>query len=367
MVNLRPASGRFECADYMDPTDRLSEKEKKVMFFFFEKILILFEKPLFCIPKDIVDWIEARNLNLGGGRYGFAYHLKKHGPRCLKDVPIGFVIELVQLLLNRNILEFKGGRVVLSLLSSERAIRLMPSSMYQDFKNILEGRKLDMPAKPTEILSVLCTLETPASRYPVYHYEKFGEFHAPSWICICTLKNRETHQPLCHSFISKPTSRKYKATEDAVRRVLHCASWPVYLKQCAQLQPSVVTAAASRMPECIVGPALTRQDLRWRETTVRSILTKPPKNALASLDVLRAALSQIGVVYETRVVASGICCSVKLNFKERSNVFLFSFSNTVPRVPAILASATRPTIHAAKEAVLYLYIYFVSYNLLYTS
>lgn len=45
------------------------------------------------------------------GRYGFANYLKSCGPEFVRQMPRGYVVELVQLLLNKNFLQFRKGKV----------------------------------------------------------------------------------------------------------------------------------------------------------------------------------------------------------------------------------------------------------------
>jgi hypothetical protein len=45
------------------------------------------------------------------GRYGYAHFLKVYGPAFIRGMPHGYVVELVQLLLNKGFLQFRKGLV----------------------------------------------------------------------------------------------------------------------------------------------------------------------------------------------------------------------------------------------------------------
>jgi hypothetical protein len=73
-----PASGRFDCANVMRPTRRLSEAEMSCVLLFLLR-----------------EWPTGDD-----GRHGFALWLSHRGPKFLKTRPFGYLLELVQLLFN---------------------------------------------------------------------------------------------------------------------------------------------------------------------------------------------------------------------------------------------------------------------------
>jgi epidermal growth factor receptor substrate 15 len=61
------------------------------------------------------------------GRYGFANYLKSCGPQFVRDMPRGYVVELVQLLLNKNFLQFRKGKVSFRATAAGRWRRALES------------------------------------------------------------------------------------------------------------------------------------------------------------------------------------------------------------------------------------------------
>lgn len=64
------------------------------------------------------------------GRHGFALHMKESGPSFLRRWPLGYVVEMVQVLVNRKILRFRKGIVDID----EGVIR-----MHQNFKPAIQA------------------------------------------------------------------------------------------------------------------------------------------------------------------------------------------------------------------------------------
>ena len=87
-----PPAHRFDCADYFRPQERLPPQQMSELVEFLSK-----HRP----SGDEVD----------RGRYGFANYLKVMGPAFIREMPRGYLVELVQLLLDKNILLFRKGKV----------------------------------------------------------------------------------------------------------------------------------------------------------------------------------------------------------------------------------------------------------------
>jgi len=83
---------RFECADYFRPQERLTPQQMSELVEFLNK-----DRP--------------QGAEVDRGRYGFANYLKAQGPLFVREMPRGYVVELVQLLLNKSFLQFRKGKV----------------------------------------------------------------------------------------------------------------------------------------------------------------------------------------------------------------------------------------------------------------
>jgi len=59
------------------------------------------------------------------GRYGFARFLGDHGPDFVRAMPKGYIVELVQLLLNKNLLQFRKGKVTFRSVLATWFLRLL--------------------------------------------------------------------------------------------------------------------------------------------------------------------------------------------------------------------------------------------------
>jgi hypothetical protein len=90
---------KFACADFFQPTQRLSKEQTDELLAFLHKY------------KPEVD----------RGRFGFAQYLARHGPPSIQLLPHGVLVELVQLLLNQKILLFRKGKVSVAPLPTESA------------------------------------------------------------------------------------------------------------------------------------------------------------------------------------------------------------------------------------------------------
>lgn len=88
-----PPKARFECADYFLPQERLSVHQMTQLVEF-----------LAACP-------EAKSLS-NRGRYGFAMYLRQSGPDFVRAMPAGYVVELVQLLINKNLVTFTKGTIL---------------------------------------------------------------------------------------------------------------------------------------------------------------------------------------------------------------------------------------------------------------
>lgn len=86
---LWPEEGVFECADYFRPTERLTGSEM----------------------RTVLEFLQRSQPSVDQGRYGFSHFLKTEGPPLLREMPFGYVVELVQLLLNKNLLSFRKGKI----------------------------------------------------------------------------------------------------------------------------------------------------------------------------------------------------------------------------------------------------------------
>ena len=76
-------------ADFFQPTQRLSAEQTQELIAFLYRVRPEVER----------------------GRFGFAQWLSRYGPRFIQALPHGVLVELVQLLLNKKVLQFRKGRV----------------------------------------------------------------------------------------------------------------------------------------------------------------------------------------------------------------------------------------------------------------
>ena len=89
-ILLAVVAAACDCsADFFQPTQRLSAEQTQELIAFLHRVRPEVER----------------------GRFGFAQWLSRHGPRFIQALPHGVLVELVQLLLNNKMLQFRKGRV----------------------------------------------------------------------------------------------------------------------------------------------------------------------------------------------------------------------------------------------------------------
>lgn len=98
-----PPAPRFDCADYFRPQERLNASQMTELVEF-----LTHDRPQ---GQEVCGQVDR-------GRYGFANYLKTSGPPFVREMARGYVVELVQLLLNKNFLQFRKGKVSFRFLSS---------------------------------------------------------------------------------------------------------------------------------------------------------------------------------------------------------------------------------------------------------
>eukprot|EP00808_Paulinella_micropora_P005676 g5545.t1 len=86
---LWPVTGKFECADYFRPEERLNSDQ----------------------TQEVLNWFRRERPQVDRGRYGLASYMKLKGPSFIQKLPRGYIVELVQLLLNKHVLVFRKGKV----------------------------------------------------------------------------------------------------------------------------------------------------------------------------------------------------------------------------------------------------------------
>ena len=83
---------RFACADFFQPSQRLSSEQ----------------------TQELLSFLAQVQPTIDRGRFGFAQWLARHGPKFIQLLPHGVLVELVQLLLNQKVLLFRKGKVSVS-------------------------------------------------------------------------------------------------------------------------------------------------------------------------------------------------------------------------------------------------------------
>ena len=83
-------------ADFFQPTQRLSSEQ----------------------THELIAFLHRSRPEIERGRFGFAQWLSRHGPRFIQALPHGVLVELVQLLLNKKVLQFRKGRVSVTTASA---------------------------------------------------------------------------------------------------------------------------------------------------------------------------------------------------------------------------------------------------------
>ena len=93
-------------ADFFQPTQRLSSEQ----------------------TQELIAFLYRARPEVERGRFGFAQWLSRHGPRFIQALPHGVLVELVQLLLNNKLLQFRKGRVSVTApnLAPASAASLLP-------------------------------------------------------------------------------------------------------------------------------------------------------------------------------------------------------------------------------------------------
>jgi hypothetical protein len=152
---------------------------------------------------QLLSYFQKEQIVCDQGRFGFATRLKEQGPLFIRSMPRGYLVELVQLLLNRGVLSFQKGTI--SLPTSIPFI-----SETKDFINFNVGPLLSREIRmaitrlirynpslglkitndPMSVLHCLCShAALPLTgkggvlrRIPVYHFERYGPFHQPEWV-----------------------------------------------------------------------------------------------------------------------------------------------------------------------------------------
>lgn len=138
------------------------------------------------------------------GRYGLATFLKYRGPAFIRNMPRGYLVELVQLLLNKHILVFRKGKVSYAPMGVTSMGLNAPDGLVansasegpplpQEFRKAISRHLAADPRyagqvtdDPVGVLHFLCyqaagpgfTPGTRLRKIPVYHYEKSGLLHA---------------------------------------------------------------------------------------------------------------------------------------------------------------------------------------------
>jgi hypothetical protein len=96
----------FDCADFFQPQERFTLNQ----------------------IQSLLSFLQGKKLDgaCERGRYGFATYLSESGPFWLRPQPRGYVVEVVQLLLNSGILSFKKGviRLTAKMTSSSTRVQL---------------------------------------------------------------------------------------------------------------------------------------------------------------------------------------------------------------------------------------------------
>eukprot|EP00456_Euglypha_rotunda_P060552 TRINITY_DN5068_c0_g1_i3.p1 TRINITY_DN5068_c0_g1~~TRINITY_DN5068_c0_g1_i3.p1 ORF type:complete len:986 (+),score=61.48 TRINITY_DN5068_c0_g1_i3:316-3273(+) len=366
---LWPAEGRFECADYFQPQERLRQEDLQQLVHFFE---------------------EARP-QVDRGRYGLATYLKVKGPPFIRKLPRGYIVELVQLLLNKHVLVFRKGKVSYAPMgmntmgtsfseekfAAERPLGegmgpTLPPAMRRSIARLLRANtKLanEVTDDPVGVLSFLCSrAASPASgpggklrRVPMYHFEKSGVLHAPMWVCVVTVEvaglgqqeqkiipgskssgSLATKKPLTRSrmlrykqYETPKKARKQEAHQEAALAILEEVYWNLAFNVCLDSIPKAAKRfkakkvrgeqpglAISPPPSLTTGSQqlgtvqptperihLTEREVKERESMVEAVLngtaTDAAQEPALRLDRLLLALDQKPCVYDIEKKTSG--------------------------------------------------------------
>ena len=252
-----------ECsADYFQPTQRLSAEQ----------------------TQELVTFLYRVRPDVERGRFGFAQWLSRHGPRFIQALPHGVLVELVQLLLNNRVLQFRKGRVSVAASGAVGQVSFASTPTSALYKACLSSRQpaggvegrlaatlshtlvrvpsVSTPSErsfvPTSVLPSsapfnavglllsLCSARrlTPPSacaqypaHLPLYHYEQSASPTSASavWVSVCTLVfhcEPGTAHDVARQFKSTPHLSQEAALQESARRALQDALWYVCFDRC---------------------------------------------------------------------------------------------------------------------------------------
>ena len=118
---------RFACADFFQPSQRLSTEQ----------------------THELLMFLGQFQPTIDRGRFGFAQWLARHGPKFIQTLPHGVLVELVQLLLNQKVLLFRKGKVSVSpALNSDPSLFLNAINSAQGAEGGSVGPAASNPTTP---------------------------------------------------------------------------------------------------------------------------------------------------------------------------------------------------------------------------
>jgi hypothetical protein len=277
---LWPKEGRYPCADFFRPTERLTAEQTQILMQFLER------------RKPVVDQ----------GRFGMTLYLKQNGPEFLRQWPLGYIVELVQLLLNTNVLSFRKGKISFKLrvdptfkadqenptdfdedesilqegtvgLSSNDYVETLavlcahamggalglkrrsvpvlqrtfgnfrkPSRGWWPMEDVADDLTAPCPIRGTIVGGRFITLNSDVESSwfaPTYHFERAGEAHEPEWVAVVTLPvargrglTATLQQSQLKQFKSGTHVKKQDAKEEAAQRAIEGAQWALVWSAC---------------------------------------------------------------------------------------------------------------------------------------
>ncbi|AYV82971.1 MAG: hypothetical protein Hyperionvirus3_117 [Hyperionvirus sp.] len=164
----------FECGDNLNPVDRFTSREKT------EALKFL---------KENQDELKEYKK----GRYGIVLFMLDNAPASIREKEEGYLIEFVQILINRKYLVFRKGNVDYVEGSYESWMKSIENTDGGEEKSVSE-KEFKIPEK---MLAKMCYDNTFATSvgeiiyYPIYHFEKMGPQHGPTFVCEIMLEPRE--------------------------------------------------------------------------------------------------------------------------------------------------------------------------------
>ena len=238
--------------------------------------------------QELVAFLYRVRPEVERGRFGFAQWLSRHGPRFIQALAHGVLVELVQLLLNNRVLQFRKGRVsvtaphtsghpVASSLPSLSVSGSNPSrsNLARAADTVGDGRvsavaraslitvpslstpsdrafipasvlPFTAPFNAVDLLFSLCSLRRSIApsichqypcHLPLYHYEQTATRTSSStvWVSVCTVVLR------CESTTAHSVTRQFKSTQheskdaarqESARRALQDALWYLCFDRC---------------------------------------------------------------------------------------------------------------------------------------